>query len=181
MAAERPLILRAATQADADGITDVQVASWRVGYQHLFDDDVLFADDFDSSRRAYWNRWAFWPGGRVAVATRPSEVGREQVICFTSYGPERERARGHTGRGEITACYCSPTIWGTGVADRLMDFTELRLRAEGFALAVLWVIEQNPRARRFYERRGWEPTGITADSNVGSTTITELEYWIELK
>jgi hypothetical protein len=28
---------------------------------------------------------------------------------------------------------------------------------------VLWVLEDNPRARRFYERHGWTPTGIAAD------------------
>ena len=33
------------------------------------------------------------------------------------------------------------------------------LVAEGFPRAVLWVLRDNPRARGFYERAGWTPTG----------------------
>ena len=62
MAATTDFVIRAATQADADGITDVQVASWRAGYAHVFPESVLYADDFDSSRRTFWNELAVRAG-----------------------------------------------------------------------------------------------------------------------
>lgn len=155
--------IRAAERTDADGITDVQVASWRAGYAHVFPESVLYGDDFDRSRRESWNRWRFSPGHRLAVAVESAPDGDgERIVGFASYGPERERADGFTGRAELYAFYLHPDVWGTGVASDLLEHTEQRFRAEGFGTAVLWVLDDNPRARRFYERHGWEPTGAAA-------------------
>jgi GNAT superfamily N-acetyltransferase len=169
--------IRAATNADADGITDVQVASWRAGYAHVFPESVLYADDFDSSRRTFWRHWRFAPGHRIAVALGRDADGEERVVGFSSYGPERERARGFTGRGEVWAFYLHPDVWGTGVAAELMTYTELRLQAEGFASAVLWVLDDNPRGRAFYEKFGWQASGISADfDDYCEVKVPEVEY-----
>lgn len=170
--------VRAATPADAEGITDVQVASWRAGYAHVFPESLLYADDFDSSRRAFWTGWRFAPGHRLAVAVEISDDdGTERVLAFSNYGPERERARGVTGRGELYAFYAHPDAWGTGAAPALMQFTEERLQAEGFQSAVLWVLDDNPRARRFYEKFGWSATGIEAEFDAYcEVEVPEVEY-----
>lgn len=167
--------IRPATRDDADGITDVQVASWRAGYAHVFPDSVLYADDFDSTRRDFWTAWRFAPGHRIAVAVDHDDDGR--VVAFSSYGPERERARGFTGRGEIWAFYASPDVWGGPIAADLMVYVEDRLRAEGFDTAVLWVLDDNPRARRFYEKHGWAASGISADfDDYCDVSVPEVEY-----
>ena len=172
--------IRSATKADADGITDVQVSSWRAGYAHVFPESVLYADDFDSTRRNFWTLWRFAPGHRVAVAVTPTGDG-ERIVGFSSYGPERERARGFTGRGEVWALYLHPDSWGTGLADELLEYTETRLKTEGFDSAVLWVLDDNPRARRFYERFGWSASGIEADFDVYcDVKVPEVEYRKEL-
>lgn len=175
--------VRAAARGDADGITDVQVASWRAGYAHVFPESILYAEDFDRTRRAFWNGWRFAPGHRLAVATEPAEDGdAERVIGFSSYGPERERARGFTGRAELYAFYFHPDRWGSGAAAALIEHTEDRFRAEGFETAVLWVLADNPRARRFYEKHGWEPSGVSADFDAYcDVRAPEVEYRKELR
>ena len=181
MAAATEFLLRAATRADADGITDVQVASWRAGYAHVFPESVLYADDFDTTRRTFWKDWRFGPGHRVAVVAETTHDDGERVIGFCSYGPERERARGFTGRGEVWAFYVHPERWGSGAATQLMEHVEDRLKAEGFVTAVLWVLDDNPRARRFYERHGWAPTGIAANfDDYCDVSVPEVEYRKEL-
>ena len=176
--------IRAAERSDADGITDVQVASWRAGYAHVFPESVLYADDFDRTRRTFWNGWRFSPGHRLAVAVTGDggdDGNGERVIGFSSYGPERERARGFTGRAELYALYLHPDAWGSGAGAALIEHTEERCRAEGFETAVLWVLDDNPRARRFYERHGWVPTGITADFDAYcDVAVPEVEYRKEL-
>jgi GNAT superfamily N-acetyltransferase len=174
--------IRAATRADADSITDVQVASWRAGYAHVFPESVLYADEFDATRRSFWNGWRFAPGHRLAVvAGREQGDEADQIIGFSSYGPERERARGFTGRGEVWAFYLHPDHWGSGHATDLMHHTETRLRAEGFQTAVLWVLKDNPRGRGFYEKTGWELTGIGAEfDDYCEVTAPEVEYRKEL-
>jgi ribosomal protein S18 acetylase RimI-like enzyme len=62
-----------------------------------------------------------------------------------------------------------------------MEHVEQRLQAEGFATAVLWVLEDNPRARRFYERHGWAASGIEANfDEYCEVSVPEVEYRKEL-
>jgi GNAT superfamily N-acetyltransferase len=50
------------------------------------------------------------------------------------------------------------------------------LRDRGFREATLWVIEANPRARRFYEREGWHPDGVERREEIGEVEVTEVRY-----
>ena len=165
--------VRAAIRDDADAIADVHIASWRAGYGHVIPESVLYADDFEPRRRAIWNDWRFGPSQRILVSVDDTDT----LIGFATFGPERERGRGNTGRGELYAFYFHPDTWGNGAAAELMTHVDDRLRAEGFAEAVLWVLDDNPRARAFYERHGWSPTGIAADYDVHcDLSVPEVEY-----
>jgi putative acetyltransferase len=55
--------------------------------------------------------------------------------------------------------YVLPEWWGTGVADEL-HAAALDAMADCAQLK-LWVLEENARARRFYEKRGWRLNGET--------------------
>lgn len=180
---ESPILaLRAAAKADADQIAAVHVASWRAAYAGIFPADWLNSDEFATGRHTQWSQWRLGPGERIAVATLLGATDPEPVVtAFSWYGPERDRGRGATGRGEINAFYAAPHVWGTGVGSALMEHTELRLRAEGFTIAVLWVLTDNPRARRFYERHGWAATGIEAHFEMRGTVAPEVEYRKELQ
>jgi GNAT superfamily N-acetyltransferase len=61
----------------------------------------------------------------------------------------------------LDALYVRPAAWGPGVAARLHDRAVEALRVAGVRRARLWVLEENRRARRFYERRGWILDGTT--------------------
>ena len=65
-------------------------------------------------------------------------------------------------KGEwLDGLYVRPEAWGTGVAGELHDRAVAAIRAAGHERARLWVLEENVRARRFYERRGWVLDGTT--------------------
>ena len=164
--------IRAATPDDADAICDAHVASWRKGYAHVFGDDILNADEFDASRRAFWRAWRFDPGSKQTVAELDGAV-----VGFCSYGPERPRPTPIGIRGEVWALYLHPDAWGSGAAAALMEHAEDRLLRDGFPEAVLWVLEDNPRGRAFYEKMGWAPTGrSTVFDRYADVPVPEVEY-----
>ena len=68
-----------------------------------------------------------------------------------------ELVRDFPGDGEwfLGLLLLAPEIRGSGAGTRVMDAVEARLRAEGATAVYLAVQEQNPRARRFWERRGF--------------------------
>ena len=59
----------------------------------------------------------------------------------------------------LRTLYVRPSRQSTGIGSALHDYALERLRARGVRRAKLWTLEQNWRARQFYERRGWSLTG----------------------
>jgi GNAT superfamily N-acetyltransferase len=109
-----------------------------------------------------------WP---VLVAERAGEA-----VGFASMGPARDGA----SAGEVYAIYAVPEVWGTGAGHALMESALQRLREDGYREAVLWVLDDNPRARAFYEREGWTVTEATREETFLETPIGEVRYRITL-
>ncbi|MGB2874164.1 MAG: GNAT family N-acetyltransferase [Gaiellaceae bacterium] len=61
----------------------------------------------------------------------------------------------------LDGLYVLPGLWGRGIAGELHDHVLDQLRGLGSERCHLWVLEDNHRARHFYERRGWHENGDT--------------------
>ena len=155
--------VRLATPDDARAIAEVHVATWRGAYAHAFPAEVLESLSVDERERL-WARTVASDEFTVYVA----QTGR--VVGFVSVGPSREA----DGEGELYAIYVEPSSWGAGAGPALMRAALDRL-AERFASAILWVLEDNPRARRFYEREGWVLDGERIDV-VRGVEVAEVRY-----
>jgi diamine N-acetyltransferase len=59
----------------------------------------------------------------------------------------------------LSNLYVLPELWGSGVADQLHDAALAQL--PDCPEVRLWTLEENHRARRFYEKRGWRLNGET--------------------
>src|SRR5919106_1403172 len=146
--------VRRATTEDAAGVARVHVASWRGAYRGLLPDEVL--DRLSVERRAeQWREWLRPTGERplTLVAEAGSIVGFAS-LAIPSYDDEEA-----DGVGEIPALYVEPAAWGIGAGSALMDAGVAELRAAGCGEAILWMLEGNERARRFYEHKGWRTDG----------------------
>jgi len=53
--------------------------------------------------------------------------------------------------------YVTPEFWGTGVAAALLGWATGYAGTTGASVMRLRVVEAQARARRFYQREGWEP------------------------
>ena len=82
------------------------------------------------------------------------------LIGFAKLGPP-SLPYDPSGRGciELRQLYLLDVAKGTGVANTLMDWVLAEARARGNAELWLSVFSGNPRARRFYERWGFEEVG----------------------
>lgn len=63
------------------------------------------------------------------------------------------------GRWHLVGMWVSPKVRGSGVADELVTAVCDLARQSGFTSVTLWVTEVNGRARAFYRRLGFGPTG----------------------
>jgi GNAT superfamily N-acetyltransferase len=80
--------------------------------------------------------------------------------------------------GWLRNLFVLPPEWGRGVGAALHDEALALLRGHG-AIAQLWVLEANERARCFYEARGWRDDGGRSRSEFPPHPL-ELRYSLRL-
>jgi GNAT superfamily N-acetyltransferase len=80
----------------------------------------------------------------------------------------------HDGRRFLFSVYVRPALRATGAADVLVAGIEDWVRADGGSELYLQVLEGNARARAFYGRRGYRPTGLREPYPLDET-LWELE------
>ena len=166
------VMVRLGTTADSDGIATVQVHGWRTAYRGIVPDAVL--DRMSVADRAV--RWADVLGEpRESKPIWVAASESAEVIGFASAGPGRDDDLPPT-TGELWAIYVDPRWAGRGVGRRLLGEATEWLTAANYAHAVLWVLAENARARRFYERAGWRHDGLAKALPFDDVAVDEVRY-----
>ncbi|MFD6433878.1 GNAT family N-acetyltransferase [Streptomyces venezuelae] len=171
--------VREMDEADIAAVSAIRVRGWQAAYAGIvprtYLDAMTVEDDTAQRRRMLSHpRRAF--RDLVAIDDRGDAVG---WVCF---GPCRSEvsAVGPTGAqmrfGEVYALYVSPELTGRGIGGRLLDETHAQLKDQGFEASALWVLADNRRARRFYERAGYAADGATQDDVYDEVALTELRF-----
>lgn len=152
-----PPSIRPAGPADARAIAEVQVAGWHASYRGLMPDARLDAFTVEVRTPAWQGHLSEKKEGLVTmVLERDGEV-----VAFGSFGPSRDAP----GQGEVWALYAHPDAWSTGAGRALMQEGLRFLEARGFTKSMLWVLEGNARAVRFYEAAGFRREGEVVDKD----------------
>lgn len=167
-------LVREATALDAEAIARVRMLSWQGAYRGIIDDSVLDAMSVESDRERWLRRLS--GGGVEPGFTRVVADERGRVIGFASAGPARVRAGPSPVRvGEVYLLYLVPAAQRRGLGTRLMRSMARGLDARGQHAMVVWVLERNQAARRFYEAQGGREGG-RRDTSVGMQRLTEVMY-----
>jgi GNAT superfamily N-acetyltransferase len=136
--------IRPAREADALAIETIRVRGWQAGYRNVFPPERL--DEMTIDERRWRLRLAHPPTGWIALVAEVDGI----VAGFAVSGP----SEGRPEEGELHALYVDPKQWSSGIGRALLEGAEAEL-ARAYSEATLWVLEDNPRARGFYERCGW--------------------------
>lgn len=173
-----PLTIRSATVADARAIAEVHVEGWRWGYRGLLPDAVIDAIDVADRERQWVTGFTDdWRDGDACVVAE--REGR--IVGFAACGPAAdEHVAPPAHAGEVYSIYLRDGVQGTGVGRALFAEAERALRDHGFERAVLWVLEDNALARRFYEAAGWRWDGTRSHHNFECSNRPILRYATEL-
>lgn len=169
----KPITMRPAEPADASAIASVQVLSWQQAYADLIPDQYLGALHGSLSRRE-----AFWCES-IAAGRAPVHLAcmAEQVVGFIAIGPCRDDGASAVEMGEVTAFYLLPPYWRTGTGRSLWAAGLQSLGEQGYRQAMLWVLSENARARRFYARAGWSPEPESERGLlIGGASLREIRY-----
>ena len=148
-------------------VARVHVRSWQAAYRGLMPAEYL--DALRPEDRAA--RYDFTHLDPEKPKTLVAELGGE--ICgFATFAPAQDEMS--RGCAELFALYVDPERWGQRVGLALIEDARARLVEAGFRKAVLWVLEGNQRAERFYLLDGWAYDGMRRTVTIWGITVEDL-------
>lgn len=139
-------ILRPPRTDEVETLARLHITCWRQAYAHLL--PRTFFDDLLPSRRAIWTSLLAHDllPERLIVAEHRDQPGGF-ALAGTAMGSEPVREH------QLYSLYLDAAHHGSGIGQALLDAVLGTLPAQ------LWVAAENPRARAFYARNGFDPDG----------------------
>jgi len=164
-------IRRAENIDDAISASRIYAISWKSAYKDIFSDKLLAEIPFD-----------FW----VDSFTSNYETNRYKIAILSFNGKDvgaggcgNSRDYENDEWGEITSIYFLPEVWGAGLSEQLLNFMINDLKELGYLKIHLWVLSDNLRAQRFYEKNGFCPTGDERAISFKGVEKSEVEYALQ--
>lgn len=144
----RAVSLRKAVSADAAGMANVHISSWRETYTGLMPQPMI-----DELPLRYDSRYKLWQKV-VEVPEQVSFVAEHEdygIVGFVNGGKARDDELADAC--EVYCLYLLQACHGQGVGYELLRKFFAECRQLGYSSSYAWVLEGNPTIR-FYERTG---------------------------
>lgn len=154
---------------DRMAISRVYEESWRHAYQGVIPHAYL-----DAIPTGYWASAIDMPGRETLLL-----LDKENIVGVCSFGPSRFKKL--VNWGEIFSIYLLPQYMGKGCGTQLLRSAIEELEKRSYKKLFLWVLEENKRARSFYERLGFYPSSDMMTNCIGGRTLRGIRYIYEQK
>jgi GNAT superfamily N-acetyltransferase len=156
---------------------------WRTAYRDSIPDDYMAREITDG-------RWVpvFRENYEVGIYRGLLLYDGDTPLCCATYGPARvDQSAGDTicnfsspdlaAWGELVSLYSHPDHWEQGHGSLVIEEVLNRVKATGCPGCFLYVLRENERARRFYEKHGfvWDGHALNV-ALTPDTTLSDLRY-----
>ncbi len=160
-------MIRYARPEDAKGMGAVYCRAWRAGYRGILPDGLL--DGLTDENSA---------PDPEKITGKNSLIAEKDgsIVGLAAFGAARSEAE--DGLGELWTIYVLPGCWRGGVGTELFRAAAEALREMGYVGFFLWTLEENRRARAFYERMDMRENGKRRSISIGGAEIEEVQYEI---
>lgn len=160
--------IRKGTLDDVNDISRIHALSWKSAYKGIVPQKYL-----DELKEDFWvhtfTSWLQDNTVTVMVIT-DGECPVGVAVC----GPSRDKAL--PDWGEIVSIYLLPEYTNRGYGSRLFESAMQDLRQSGYRDIYLWVLKDNQRARRFYEKQGFHCSKDEYPLKIMDKELVEVRY-----
>ena len=139
------LIIRKVKYEDIEQIVDINIKDWKKVYKGIIDDEILN----NLNREEKIKKWReHYNIGNVIVA---EENGTILGYCRYDDNAIYENTDIDS---EIIAIYVDCDKLGNGIGRKLIEYVKKDLKNKNKTKMVIWCLEKNQNARKFYEKMG---------------------------
>ncbi|MEU9957982.1 GNAT family N-acetyltransferase [Streptomyces sp. NPDC050982] len=165
------LHVREMALADCPRVAEIRVRGWQTAYKGMMPQAYL--DGLDPAEDVGRLRARFEQAGQGVVSLVAEWDG--DVVGWACHGPYRD-GEVRTEEAELYAIYVDPDRLARGVGRALLRESLARCTAAGHGRMLLWVLQENASARRFYEKAGFAPDGAEEPFEVEGVEVPEVRY-----
>ena len=160
--------IRPAAMNDAAEIAHVQTSSWQTSYRGILPDSIL--DTMNPARRVSMRREILLDGTALNLVAYDST--HRDLVGFCNAGPSRREG---PAVGELYEIYIVDRAKRFGLGRDLFESVTDWCRANRMSQMIVWVLDNNHHARRFYEAMGGR-AATRMSSTVRGYPVVELSY-----
>ena len=160
--------IREAQAGDADGIARAHTESWQTSYRGILPDTVL--DRIDVGQRVETRKKIL--RDRSVFQLVAYDLTHGDIVGFCDAGPSRRHV---TFAGEVYAIYLMHHAKRHGLGQDMWQRSQAWFQANDMTSMIVWVLDNNHHARRFYEAMGGRPASRLS-TRVGGFPVVELSY-----
>ena len=143
--------IRRVKQGDEQTLAYIQTESWKAAFRDILAEDILQkSTDIGRAAEMYRKLLAEKKGNGYILEIE----GKAHCIAYWDKARDSDMA----GVAEIICIHSLQGNWRKGFGSRMMDRLLRDIAAAGYSRVVLWVFEENRRARAFYEAKGFAVT-----------------------
>lgn len=158
------ITIRSLQSSDRPAIAALDAAAWHEAYSGIIPGVAL--------ARMIAMRTTAWRAG-LAAETLVADVDGT-ARGYATFGLAGQRG---LADGEIYELYVAPDWQGCGIGRQLFDTARNRLARRGLRTLVIWSVQANDRANRFYEAIGGEPGPLASTWSGGANVPTKAWLW----
>ncbi len=132
----------------------IQTESWKAGFKDILSKDILTRyTQIDKATEMYQYLLEHNIGNGYLLKVE----GNPHCIAWWSATRDEDMPN----YAELICIHSLPNQWRKGYGKKMMDAVLHDIKEAGYSKVMLWVFEENIRARCFYEKLGFTTTGKT--------------------
>lgn len=144
--------IRRVKLGDETTLAYIQTESWKAAFQHILAQDVLTrCTNLDRATQMYRRLLEENKGNGYLLEIN----GKGHCIAWWDATREADME----GFAELICIHSLQNNWGKGYGSKMMDKVLEDIAAAGYTRSMLWVFEENERAKTFYEAKGFVKSG----------------------
>ena len=147
-------------------ISKIYESSWKYAYK-----DIIPQNYFNSIPTGQWAANINKTGMNSLVLITHGKIIGTASFC-------KSRWEEYSEYGEIVSIYFLPDYIGKGYGGLLLNKCMEELKQCGFNKVLLWVLEDNHRARKFYEKHGFICSEVFWEDQIGGKNVREVLYFL---
>lgn len=146
--------IRKAKLGDEKTLAYIQTESWKSAFSDIISaDDLIKYTDVNKAQEMYLN----------ILKSNYSEISILEIDgkphCIAAWSKSRNPQ--FSDCAELICIHSLCDNWGQGYGSMMMNHIIDEIKKLGYNSVLLWVFKKNTRARRFYEKHGFELTDNT--------------------